>query len=77
MQKNDTIDTKTNFWYGKTKFKYEVKRDCRLVYRCTSVSNDQEYVLDTLIDMFKADKGVVHIFRNGEKIKVLNQLKKR
>jgi hypothetical protein len=38
---------------------------------------DQEYVLNTLIDRFKDDKSVVHIFRNGERVKVLNQLKKR
>jgi predicted RecB family nuclease len=60
---------------GKPKFHYVVKRDCRLVYRCTSVMEDQDDVLNTLIDMFKADKGVVHIFRNGERVKVINQLK--
>jgi hypothetical protein len=38
---------------------------------------DQENVLNTLIERFKDDKGVVHIFRNGERVKVLNQLKKR
>lgn len=64
-------------FYGKPKFHYVVKRCCRLVYRCTSVMKDQEYVLNTLIDRFKDDKSVVHIFRNGERVKVLNQLKKR
>ena len=62
-------------WFGKPKFHYIVKRDCRVVYRCTSIMKDQESVLNELIDLFKADKGVVNIFCNGEKIKVLNRLK--
>ena len=74
MEKSISELAEPNF-YGKPKFHYVVKRDCRLVYRCTSISKDQEYVLDTLIDMFKADKGVVHIFRNGERVKVINRLK--
>jgi hypothetical protein len=64
-------------FYGKPKFHYVVKRESYEVYRCTSVMKDQEDVLNTLIERFKDDKCVVHIFRNGEKIKVLNQLKKR
>ena len=75
MQKNDDIEYKGVFWYEKPKFHYVVKRCCRLVYRCTSVMVDQEEVLNTLIERFKDDKSVVHIFRNGEKIKVLNRLK--
>ena len=60
---------------GKPKFHYVVKRSCRLVYRCTSVMKDQDEVLNTLIERFKDDKGVVHIFCNGERVKVINQLK--
>ena len=56
---------------GKPKFHYVVKISSRLVYRCTSVMKDQEEVLNTLIERFKDDKGVVHIFRNGERVKVI------
>jgi len=62
-------------FYDKPKFNYIVKRNNYEVYRCTSVMKDQEYVLNTLIDRYKADKGVVRIFCNGEEIKVLNRLK--
>lgn len=62
-------------WYGKPKFHYVVKRESSIVYRCTSVSSDQESILSALIDRFKADSGVVRIYRNGEQIKVLNRLK--
>lgn len=62
-------------WYGKPKFHYVVKRESSIVYRCTSVCSDQESILSTLIDRFKADNGVVRIYRNGEQIKVLNRLK--
>lgn len=75
MKKNDDIEYKGVFWYGKPKYKYEVKRDCRLVYRCTSVMKNQDDVLEILTDRFKADSGIVHIYRNGELIKVLNKLK--
>jgi len=60
---------------GKPKFHYVVKRENYEVYRCTSVMKDQEFVLNTLIDRYKADKGVVRIFCNGEQLKVLNRLK--
>lgn len=62
-------------WFGKAKFQYIVKRDSYEVYRCTSVMKDQNDVLETLIDRFKADSGVVRIFCNGVEIKVLNRLK--
>ena len=62
-------------WYGKKKYQYIVKRESYEVYRCTSVCSDQESILSTLIDRYKADKGVVRIFCNGEEIKVLNRLK--
>ncbi|CAB4162120.1 hypothetical protein UFOVP778_29 [uncultured Caudovirales phage] len=62
-------------WFGKAKFHYIVKRDSYEVYRCTSVMKDQNDVLETLIDRFKADSGVVRIFCNGIEIKVLNKLK--
>jgi len=62
-------------WYGKPKFHYIVKRESYEVYRCTSVLKDQESVLNTLIDRYKEDRGVVRIFCNGEQIKVLNRLK--
>lgn len=62
-------------WYGKPKFHYVVKRESSIVYICTSVCSDQESILSVLIDRFKADSGVVRIYRNGEQIKVLNRLK--
>jgi len=62
-------------WYGKDKFHYVVKRNAYVVYRCTSVSKYQDDVLNAIIDRYKADKGVVRIFRNGEEIMVLNRLK--
>jgi len=62
-------------FYDKPKFNYIVKRDAYVVYRCTSVLKDQESVLNTLIDRYKEDRGVVRIFRNGEEIIVLNRLK--
>jgi hypothetical protein len=75
MQKNVYIDSDVPNFQGKPKFHYVVKRSGRLVYRCTSVMKDQEEVLNTLIERFKDDKGIVHIFRNGERVKVINQLK--
>jgi hypothetical protein len=62
-------------FYGKPKFHYVVKRESTIVYRCTSVMKDQKDVLNTLIDRFKADKGVIRIFCNEKEIKVLNRLK--
>ena len=62
-------------WHGKKKFHYIVKRESYEVYRCTSVCSDQESILSTLIDRYKADSGVVRIFCNGEQVKVLNRLK--
>jgi hypothetical protein len=62
-------------FYGKPKFQYIVKRESYEVYRCTSVMKDQEDVLNTLIDRYKADSGVIRIYCNGNEIKVLNRLK--
>lgn len=62
-------------WFGKPKFHYVVKRESSEVYRCTSVAKYQDDVLNTLIERYKADKGVVHIYCNGEVVKVINQLK--
>jgi len=62
-------------WYGKPKFHYEVKWQCKVIYRCTSTAQYQEDVLDALIDRFRQEKGVVSIFRNGDKVAVLNRLK--
>jgi hypothetical protein len=62
-------------FYGKPKFHYIVKRESYEVYRCTSVMKDQNEVLETLIDRYKADSGVIRIYCNGKEIKVLNQLK--
>jgi hypothetical protein len=75
MQKNTPMTTISSYFQGKPKFHYVVKRSCRLVYRCTSVMKDQDEVLNTLIERFKDNKGVVHIFRNGERVKVINHLK--
>ena len=75
MQKNDDIEYKGVFWYGKPKYKYEVKRGAEILYRCTSIAKYQDDVLETLIDRYKADKGVINIYCNGELIKVLNKLK--
>ncbi len=62
-------------WFGKPKYKYEIKRGAEILYRCTSVMKNQDDVLETLIDRYKADKGVINIYCNGELIKVLNKLK--
>lgn len=75
MQKNDDIEYKGAFWFGKPKYKYEVKRGAEILYRCTSVIKNQDDVIETLIDRFKADKCVVRIFCNGIEIMVLNRLK--
>lgn len=75
MQKIDDIEYKGPFWFGKPKYKYEIKRGAEILYRCTSVMKNQDDVLETLIDRYKADKGVINIYCNGELIKVLNKLK--
>jgi fructose-1,6-bisphosphatase len=62
-------------WFGKAKFHYIVKRESYEVYRCTSIAKYQDDVIETLIDRFKADKGVVRIFCNGIEIMVLNRIK--
>ena len=63
-------------FYGKPKFHYVVKYQSRVLYRCTSVMKYQDEVLDALIDRFRQENGVVSIFRNGERVAVLNRLKR-
>ena len=70
MQKITTIDTINTFWYGKPKFHYVVKKNSRLLYSCTSVMKDQDEVLNTLIERYKNDYEIIHIYCNGQKLKL-------
>lgn len=53
-------------WHGKDKFHYKVKRGNDIIYRCTSVSNNQEEVIKILIDRYCMDFDNVIIYRNND-----------
>lgn len=63
-------------FHGKPKFHYVVKYQGRVLYRCTSVMKYQDEVLDAIIDRFRQENGIVSIFRNGERVAVLNRIKR-
>lgn len=62
-------------WFGKPKYKYEVKRGAEILYRCISIAKYQDDVLEELINRFKGEKSVIKIICNGEEKIVLNRLK--
>lgn len=70
-------EQQTQCWYGNKKYHYVVKRGGHIVYRCTSVGDYQDQVLDTLIDRYGNDTKEVYIYRNTALLMVLNKPTKK
>lgn len=73
-EKIGKIDTIS--WYGKKKYRYQVKRGSDVLYNCISTAKYQDDVLEVLVERYRGDKSTIRIICNGDTVALLNRQKK-